>query len=145
MALLGVVRELHRGLDRVPAGDGEEDAGVMPQRPGERRLELLQELDAGFGGEFEGVPDLAALSLEGLDQTGMTVTEVEDRDPGDPIDEQVAVHVLDGRPAGGLDGDGEVVRVRDRIGLPPTLFREEFTRTRAGRWVQYSRRFHVAA
>src|SRR5580658_4601567 len=45
VALLRVVRELHGRLDGVAPGDREEDAGMVPEGPGQRRFELLEEVD----------------------------------------------------------------------------------------------------
>ncbi len=131
---LGEVREADGGLDRVPAGDGEKDLRVMFEIPRQGIVELLKESDPRLGRKFEGVPDLARLSRQGGHEPRVTVPQVEDRDPSDPIDEPVAVDVLDRCTLRDLRGDGEVVRVGDRVRLETGLLPEQLPRSGPRRW-----------
>src|SRR2546428_13638102 len=85
----------------------------------------LQERDACFVRNLQSVPHLPQLCSDGLLDEGVPVPEVEDGDAAHPIDVEVSVDILYGRPICGIDGKRERLRVDDGPGLQLRLLRVE--------------------
>src|SRR5713226_7656931 len=104
-------------LDGISAGDSQEDLrlGLYPGR--EHRMDPLQERDACFVWNLEGVPYLPQLASDGFLDVGVPVPEVEDGDAAHPIDVEVSVDILYSRPACRIDGKWERLGVDDGLGL----------------------------
>jgi hypothetical protein len=78
---------------------------------------------------------LVGLLVDRLEHVGVRVAHVEDADPREQVDVGVAVDVADGRALPRLEGDRDVIGVRDRAAVDLALFREQFPRLRAGNGV----------
>src|SRR3989442_14891700 len=114
-------------LDGISAGDGPENLSLGLYYGREQRVNPLQERDACFAWDLEGVPYLPQLASDGFLDVGVPVPEVEDGDAAHPIDVEVSVDVLYGRPVCGIDGKRERLRVDDGPGLQLRLLRVELS------------------
>src|SRR5256886_1394304 len=98
--------------------------GDLPQPLGERRLNLVVEVGAREMGK------LRRLSGDRLDDLWVRVTDVEDRNSGCEVDQDVAVDVFDDGAGGPLDDDRGRLRRGCNVAVVP---RDDLLRLRAGR------------
>src|SRR5436309_9590110 len=85
----------------------------------------LQERDACFAWNLEGVPHLPQLRSDRFLDVRVPVSEIEDGDTAHPIDVEVSVYVLYSRPVRRIDGKRECLGVDDGLGLQLRLLRSE--------------------
>src|SRR5437899_2167181 len=128
LALRVALRDLDRGLVRLGAGVAEEHLlpmfarGDFAESLGEGRLDFVVEVGPREMGE------LRCLARDRLDDFRMGVTDVEDRDPGREVDQDVAVDVFDDRAGGPFHDDWRRLRRGCNVAMVP---RDDLLRLRA--------------
>ena len=121
--------DFDRGLVRLGPGIAEEDllpvlaGGDLPQSVGERRLDFVVEVGPREMGE------LRRLAGNRLHDLRVRVTDVEDRNSGCEVDQEVAVDVFDDGARGPLDDDRSRLRRGCNVAVVP---RDDLLRLRAG-------------
>src|SRR3989449_138056 len=121
--------DFDRGLVRLRPRVAEEDllrmlaGGDLPQSLGERRLDFVVEVGPREMGK------LRRLAGDRLDDLRVRVTDVEDRNPGREVDQEVAVDVFDDGARGPLDDDGGRLGGSCNVAVVP---RDDLLRLRAG-------------
>ncbi len=133
LAAGGRLAQLQGRLDGVRSGRAAEvDLRAVAHRLGEHPERQLGELVLDRGGEVQAVDQLVELAVRGGERLGRVVAEREHPGPGEEVEEDVAVEVLDITARRPADRDRQPPGIRTGVGLAPVLPVQQLRAARAG-------------